>query len=183
MDLSIIDKNELILLIYEISTKGMYQSFIYTYNYLINIKDITIDKELVFTNSFKNSDDRIYKYLIKNKDFLNIKAIQKHKRDIIENIFSKHIPEKYKLKRLKALSGIISLDNMLEDMLDHCITYYKNKPEITHNDAYYFVKTLFKYYYKTCTELFTTDVMNNLLDLLAYKSTDIDATIKQKEYI
>jgi len=176
-------------LIHQVSSRGMVQSFIYIYDYM-NEKRLTLSDEnkiSILINSFKNSDDRIYKYLL---NLINIgKFIEKQelevesiKSDILTNIFEKHIPEKYKLKRLKALNSIVNLDNMLSFILQKSIEYYKNTTDIklNHVNVCNFIDKLLKYYYNSQSRLEHNIIYLLLVTIHSQENMD---TYKLKENI
>ena len=102
--------------------KGCYPSLLVLLNYITRKKYVLSDEIKIncIIQSFKNSDDRIYKHfcdIIKNDNFIEINKIKDHRKNIIINIFSEYIPYKYKARRLKALSSIIYIDDMVDYMI------------------------------------------------------------------
>jgi SAM-dependent methyltransferase len=94
----------------------------------------------ILMNSFRNSDDRIYKYLLKEiinplPNSLKEKYLDTHViNQIIRNSFCYHIPEKYSLRRIKELSKYYDLNPYFNILME---SVYLNKS----------VNTLMKYYY------------------------------------
>jgi hypothetical protein len=106
--------------------------------------------ESFIINNFSNTDDRIYKFMIKEKIVKNNTFII---TQIINTIFNKNIPGKYILRRLKSLSMIIpNFNNYSNNIIMNCISL-KNIPIIT---------VVLKYYYNSPLQ------QNNIYDIINY---------------
>jgi hypothetical protein len=100
----------------------------------------------IISLSFRNSDDRIYKYIIKNSDLIDnkdptyiIKNLDDTRKEIlfdqiIVNSFSHHIPEKYSMRRIKFISKYVNLSKYINQLISNACNYKS-------------IKILLKYYY------------------------------------
>jgi cyclopropane fatty-acyl-phospholipid synthase-like methyltransferase len=86
---------------------GTLRSVIFFSKFHDNFNDIAILK-----NSLYNSDDRVYKYIIKDLNFgIKISSNPYNYYNCLTNILSNRIPDKYKLRRIKYISNYINIDN------------------------------------------------------------------------
>jgi SAM-dependent methyltransferase len=125
------------------------------------------------SNGFKNSDDRIYKYLIKN---YNIKELFENQSiDILISGCVKH-PTKYILRRLKELNYIMNISEHFNTILAKALYTIKD-------DENSLIENIIKYYYHETANMSMneiTQLMNILFDGNNYKS---DKTFKLIQYI
>lgn len=115
----------------------------------------SFDLKTIMVHSIKNSDDRLYKYVLDkilstNKLLFqtNVKLIN----EMLKTLAESHIPNKYILKRIKLMSNHISLIPYFDFMFS-----VFNEPKITIQlHKYYYVKPhTFKNIAKLCTLLIT----------------------------
>jgi SAM-dependent methyltransferase len=103
-----------------------------------SIKSLSQDRLLtIFINSISNSDDRLYKYLLKTVLSVNKLALQ-NKNDVltlINSLASSLVPPKYILKRLKLLSQHISL----VPYFNHMVTTFHSEKVLLELHKYYYV--------------------------------------------
>lgn len=143
------------------------------YNISISIEDVLKDfteeeQRQIFVNTIGNSDDRIYKYVLKifldqdklffQKDLIMIKNVCTH-------LSQNKIPDKYVLKRIKLLSEHISLVPHFFDMVE---TFSSQKV----------ILKLHEYYYKTS---YSFENLKSLIDNLII--IDWQGSITYKEII
>lgn len=123
---------------------GTFPTYLYWSNILKDKVSITPDEELV--NSIGNSDDRIFKYILKNKH-KNIKLSESHCESLFRNLFTNNIPNKYILRRIKFLSTYFNLTEKFTTMItfsfsvgiiNKLMKFYYKKPV----DKYHFFVTL-----------------------------------------
>ena len=91
----------------------------------------------IFINSISNSDDRLYKYLLKTVLSVNKLALQ-NKNDVltlINSLASSLVPPKYILKRLKLLSQHISL----VPYFNHMVTTFHSEKVLLELHKYYYI--------------------------------------------
>lgn len=109
------------------------------------ITKLAIDNQHeIFINSIANSDDRLYKSLLKNILSNNKLFLQQNGsmiRDMIRKLGSSLIPDKYILKRLRILSEYISLTPYFNDMI---LSFNTKKVLLEIHKYYYFVPYTFK---------------------------------------
>ena len=128
------------------SEKGCWPSMLVLlkYIYIINKDLFKLDTRIIcIQNSFINTDDRMYKNLINlilQEKFISIDLLNTDiiKKQLIVNIFYKNRPVKYILRRLKALSSILKLDNMIDTLIENASSYLN--PNL--------INKIFIYYYK-----------------------------------
>jgi hypothetical protein len=147
-----ITENEIYCYMLIACKSGTLLTFLFWYS--ISGKKLLDDNEytLLLTSAIKNSDDRIFKNLLTIK-YSNDELNNQNINDILTELFSSVIPNKYKLKRLKFLSTIINLENKYEYMLS-----------LTNNIK--IVLELTKYYYKHIT----FEILNNLFQRLSLEN-------------
>lgn len=119
------------------SSKGGFPAFLFWIDFF-NIDILKDEYNYIVINSIKNSDDRLYKWILEkikeNKSMLlhqNIIITQ-----MITNLLSSLIPIKYQLKKLRILSENCNLNPYFNVMLSNVIW-----------TKFSIVKKLFKYYY------------------------------------
>ncbi len=155
------------------SNEGTLPTLLYWLN-KVNIYDLptTLMNDII-TGAFFNSDDRVYKYLI-NINVINSTTLKYIIDRVIQCIFSRHISDKYKLRRLKALSTIINID-------DHIFKLIEFSPN------YIFMKKIIKYYYTKPFSNFILDWQteaNCIYDMMfVYCSININSLNSNLEYI
>ena len=120
LDLSSFNTDDIIIFMENTSIRGSWPVLSYWLNYLQSKSqlDDTIKIKCI-ENSFRNTDDRIYKNLVNN--IINSKFISdinllnndNVKETIIRNICCDFIPDKYVLRRLKAFNSIVKLDDSI----------------------------------------------------------------------
>ena len=144
-NLDILEEYNIINLMIKTSMEGSLPILLILIQY-IHKKNYNIDnhtKETCIINSFKNTDDRVYKYYLTNVSDI-IYIINNNMNLIISNIFSFYIPDKYKLRRLKMLNSIVPLDNMINHMI---LSLNDNITNSSSHNNYYMACNIFKYYY------------------------------------
>ena len=152
---------DIIEFIIKVCDMGCINTLLVFLNYIDRKKIILSDETKInmILLSFKNSDDRIYKYItniIKNNNFINIDKIKEKREDIIKNIFTNHIPCKYRARRLKTLSSIICIDDMIDHMILLCMSFV--------NRLIFVNKVILKYYLKSqILEYHTIVILSQLL--------------------
>ena len=143
-NLDIFKINDIEELIINTSERGSCITFIFLYNYILKKHDSMLTNEFrnsLFYNSLSNSDDRLYKYLLnmnKENQFIIITSPLDF-MSIISNVFRKHIPIKYLLRRLKHINTIVNLDGYFTDMIIHCKV---------HDNSFDLISKIITYYYK-----------------------------------
>ena len=166
--------------IYTSSASWTFPTFLY-YEDIIkrkNIKLSDISLKSMISASFTNSDDRIYKYLIKNSDSHNydIKTLfANNSVDTLINGCVKH-PTKYILRRLKDLSNIINLKPHFNIIMSKILN-------ATRDNETMLIENIIKYYYHETAKLSQYDIssiINILFDEDNYKA---EKTLKLIEYI
>ena len=74
----------------------------------------------IFISALSNSDDRIFKYIMKNKKYYLIDDKKKNfYLDLSASLFCNMIPDKYILRRLKFLSSYFDFSSNLDNFLVH----------------------------------------------------------------
>jgi SAM-dependent methyltransferase len=123
---------------------GTLPTYLFWRNIIVNIKDIDSNTELV--NSIGNSDDRIFKYVLKNFHS-KINLCKTDYETMFRNLFTNNIPNKYILRRIKLLSNYLNLEDQFTNMItfsfsigmiDKLMKYYYKKPV----DIYHFFVTV-----------------------------------------
>lgn len=120
----------------------------------ISIPDL--DKAHILMSAFRNTDDRVYKYLMSEDEFKNthfgVKSnftdlLKTHNKiySIFNYIFSPSIPDKYVLRRIKSLSEIVNISEFIGYI---CNFSSKISLEV--------LEKIFKYYFKNDTCIFNT---------------------------
>jgi len=119
------------------SSKGGFPAFLFWIAFF-NIDILKDEYNYIVINSIKNSDDRLYKWILEK--IKENKSMLLHKNIIItqmiSNLLSSLIPTKYQLKKLRILSENCNLNPYFNVMLSN-VTWTK----------FSIVKKLFKYYY------------------------------------
>jgi hypothetical protein len=110
--------NKLINVIVKFSTLPViiYFSSLIPQNYSIN---------LMFKNILYNTDDRVYKYVIKDLNYgTKINALDKISiSSCLTSIFNDNIPNKYKLRRIKFISNYININDHIEKLVSFIRDY------------------------------------------------------------
>ena len=116
--------NHILEYLIESSRYGTFMNFMFWLN---RTTYKTIDKlpnncqEDIFIFSIGNSDDRLFKFIL-NKIIINNKLLFQQNTLLIKNLIkilgNSLVPQKYILKRIKILSGYISLIPFFQDMID-----------------------------------------------------------------
>jgi SAM-dependent methyltransferase len=166
-----IDSEKLLLLA---SSKGTLITFLFWLEYygVKNIEDLPNNiQETIFVNSIGNSDDRLYKYMIKKIISVNKLFFQQNSsiiNNILNNLACSDVPPKYILRRLKYLSEQVSLVSYFHLMIE----LFSNKKIISNlHKYYYFVPHTFNTIIELCKGY---DYYDNLLEKCSISSTDID---------
>jgi 2-polyprenyl-3-methyl-5-hydroxy-6-metoxy-1,4-benzoquinol methylase len=154
------DKQEYINVLL-ISTKfGTFPTFLFWYNKLSTLKYSILDiNNNLIVNAFYNSDDRIYKYLLKSSIIFSYDLLL---HNILKNIFSIHIPNKYILRRLKYLNEKIDLSIYICELILYCTNYDVLLMILKHNYKSSICNQYYDYY-KTHHSLIRT--MSNMVSL------------------
>lgn len=118
-------------------SKGGFPTFIFWINFF-NEDILKESNNTLLTKSIRNSDDRIFKWVLEK--IKENKSMMLQKSNIIENLITEvtqsTIPPKYKLKRIKILSQNCNLIPYFHKMIE-------GYPQVE------VMKELFKHYYKT----------------------------------
>jgi SAM-dependent methyltransferase len=123
---------------------GTFPTYLFWRNIIVNIKEINPNEELV--NSIGNSDDRIFKYVLK-KFYSKINLSKFDYETMFRNLFTNNIPNKYILRRIKLLSNYLNLEDQFTNMvtfsfsigmINKLMKYYYKKPV----DTYHFFVTV-----------------------------------------
>lgn len=164
------------------SSSWTFPIFLY-YEDIIKRKNIILtDTTLrhIISSGFSNSDDRIYKYIIKNSAHNNydIKRLYENNNSSIETLIGGccNHPTKYILRRLKELSNIINIKPYFNTIITKAL-----RGDID-NEAT-LIENIIKYYYHETAKMSYDDIsniMNILFDVDNYKS---DKILKLVEYI
>jgi len=135
-NLNLLTEDNIHILLRKTSAEGTMPNLNILIDHVIYKKYILNDeiKNSCIVASFKNSDDRVYKYFLTKE---NITFKDNDMCEILDNIFSKHIPHKYIMKRLMALNKIVKLEEGFNRLIQ----------KINDIDGYYSAYTIFKYYY------------------------------------
>lgn len=134
---NIISPNNIFIITRYVAAKGLFPAYLFWINF---IKPYTLsysDYSLVLEDSIKNSDDRIFKFLLKNAPIDSPSKFYKNKDNIEQVLISvlcSSLPKKFLLRRIKLLSEKINLKNLYTQMIKHT------------NDIS-ILNTLSKYYY------------------------------------
>lgn len=137
------------------SINGMLPTFLFWYDKLKNIEIYNKNYMEYFENSVGNSDDRIFKYLLKNKS----SDTEFNIANIMNKLVSSLVPTKYILRRIKLLSTYIDLSDHFETMI---ITFTDTK----------IINEIHKYYYKTYQ--YNINSMQQLLLNIYYKMSQVE---------
>ena len=171
----IISEQAIINYMYASSSSWTFPTFLY-YEDIIkrkNIKLTDITLRSIISNGFANSDDRIYKYLIKNYD---IKIL--FETNSIDTLIAgciKH-PTKYILRRFRDLSNIINLKLHFNIIISKALNIKRDNETML-------IENIIKYYYHETAKMSYQDIshiINILFDEENYKG---DKTLKLVEYI
>ena len=157
------------------SSSWTFPTFLY-YEDIIKRKNIKLTDDTlrsIISTGFANSDDRIYKYLIKNYDIKRL--FENNSVDTLISGCIKH-PTKYILRRLRDLSNIINLKPYSNIIMSKALNTHKDNETIL-------IENIIKYYYHETAKLSQHDIssiINILFDEDNYKA---DKTLKLVEYI
>ena len=127
-------------------------------------KNCKISTELLISG-LSNSDDRIFKYILKNNNYYKIDTkIKNFYNDVSMSLFCNSIPNKYILRRFKFLSNYLEISKNFNDIIFYI------------SDIHIFFK-LSKYYYN---DEITLTKFSNLIDesLFSGYFTDINKIYK-----
>jgi ubiquinone/menaquinone biosynthesis C-methylase UbiE len=119
------------------SSKGGFPAFLFWMNFF-NIDILKDDFNYIIINSIKNSDDRLYKWILDK--IKENKSMLLHKNSVVEqmlnNLLTAGTPTKHKLKKLRILSENCNLNPYFNEMISYSAGSY-----------FSIIKELFKHYY------------------------------------
>jgi hypothetical protein len=146
-----------------------------TFLFWLNKSELKLKKlyinafEDIIVRSISNSDDRIFKYLLNDNIFINIKS-DTVVHNIIKSLGSSSIPVKYILKRLKLLNEIVNLIPYFDTM----ITSFTSAKVLLNLHKYYFniEYTLNKLYDLINIIYMNAEFQINIIKLFNYLKTD-----------
>jgi SAM-dependent methyltransferase len=125
--------------------------FLY-YSKLMKKCNIHFNDQFIIDN-YCNTDDRIYKYMIKNNNELHLIYNDIIISGIISNLFILSIPSKYILRRIKHLNEAIpELNKYSYKIISTCITHKTIR----------ILPTLMKYYPVSLQQTHIYDIINNM---------------------
>lgn len=158
--------------------------------YFLKICDSQVQDIHMFTilkNVLYNSDDRVYKYIIKKLKYSNALISNSHSLGFIASIFSNNntdkSADKYKLRKIKFLSQYIDINKYIKNIIPHITNYdllYNllkyNFTGFTFNGSDYyeteiFIK-MFNYILKLCNDNDYNKIKNNITKIYNLLQTD-----------